>query len=265
MFCLLTFVFLQITIRFYEPIQTYLDNGDNKLFFMGQTLYGGGEGVLLDEYAEKYNKDLEEFNSLHKNEYENYIKMRNAYHNMLIKDFILNHPFGWAGLQAKKFFRTLGVKPEGMSFRLLVSGRIPINKYSGGALLSLPFLFLFLCCIFLFQWDLVKKLFKSYNGLFMITVFVYFVIAVIFYSHYQIRYRMPLDFFFIIPAAAAFIVSAVTNGNKIKAAVKKHFKWKIIVFVIFLCAWIYEAYDIFYLNSERYVKNAEKYEEGVIP
>jgi hypothetical protein len=265
LFSLLTLALTQTTIHFYKPIQAYLKNGDNNLFFFGQTLYSGGEGVMLEEYREKYENGLEEFRMLHQGEYENVVRLRNAYQSMLIKDFILQHPDQWAGLQAKKFFRTLGVKPEGVSFRLLVSGKMPVKKILAGAALSLPFVFLFLCCIFLFDWSIVKKLFKSAEGLFIITVFVYFLIATIFYPHFQIRYRMPLEFFFIIPAASTLIISAVSKGNSIKAAIKKHFKWKIIVFVIFLCAWAYEAYDIFYLNRDRYIKNADEYEQGIIP
>lgn len=265
LFCLLSLVFLRAALHFYEPLQTYLENGSNKFFFYGQTLYGGGEGVMLENYKGIYNKGLEEFKTLHNNEFKNEIELTNAYNNMIIKDFIVNHPGQWAGLQVKKFFRTLGVKPEGVSFKLLVSGKMPLGKFSGGAVLSLPFVFLFLCCIFLFNWSIVKKLLESAQGLFIITVFVYFLIATIFYAHYQIRYRMPLEFFFIIPAASTFIITAVSKGNTIKTAIKKHLKWKIIVFVIFLCAWAYETYDIFYLNRDRYIKNAEKYEEGIVP
>ena len=76
---------------------------------------------------------------------------------------------------------------------------------------------------------------------------------------------MPLEFFFLIPASSAFMIYAVSNGSTLKGAIKKHLKWKIIVLLIFLCAWAYEAYDIFYLDSERYIKNAEKYEQGIIP
>ncbi len=265
LFCLLSLASLRATIYFYEPIQTYLEHGSNKFFFYGQTLYGGGEGVMLENYRGIYDKGLEEFKMLHKNEYKDEIELTNAYNDMIVKDFIVNHPDQWAGLQVKKFFRTLGVKPEGVCFRLLVSGKMPVGKFFAGAVLSLPFVFLFLCCIFLFNWSIVKKLFKSAEGLFIITVFVYFLIATIFYAHYQIRYRMPLEFFFIIPAASTFIISAVSKGSTINGAIKKHLKWKIIVFIIFLCAWAYETYDIFYLNKDRYIKNAEEYEQGIVP
>jgi len=265
LFGILTFVFLQLTIQFFEPIQTYLKNGDNNLLFFGQTPYSGSEGIMLDSYREKYEQGLEEFKRLHESEYENQVMLKNAYQSMLIKDFILNHPHEWAGLQAKKFFRTLGVKPEGMSFRLLVSGKIPLGKNIAGILLSVPFVFLFLCCIFLFDKSLIKKLFQSYTGIFIITVFVYYIIATIFYPHYQIRYRMPLEFFFVCPAAAAFIISSLSGGNTLKQTIKKHLLIKVVVFIIFASAWVYETYDIFVLNKDRYIKNAEKYEEGFIP
>jgi hypothetical protein len=265
LFGILTFIFLQLTIQFFEPIQTYLKNGENNLLFFGQTPYAGGEGMMLDSYREKYNQGLEEFKRLHEKEYENPVLLKNAYQSMLMKDFILNHPDEWAGLQTKKFFRTLGVKPEGMSFRLLVSGKLPLGKNIAGILLSAPFVLLFVCCIFLFDKRLIKKMFQSYTGIFIITVFVYYIIATIFYPHYQIRYRMPLEFFFLVPAASTFIISAVSKSNTIKAAIKKHLKWKIIVFIIFLCAWAYETYDIFYLNRDRYIKNADEYEQGIVP
>jgi hypothetical protein len=184
---------------------------------------------------------------------------------MLIKEFILNHPLEWAGIQIKKFFRTFGIKPEGMSFRILVSGKVHIQKIIAGLLLTFPFLFIFICTIALFDWDVFKKLFTSYIGIFMLTLLVYYIIATIFYPHYQIRYRLPLEVFFLCPAAAAFIISAFTKGSTLKAAVKKHLKWKIVIIFIFIVAWIYEAYDIFYLNRDRYIKNADQYEQGIIP
>ena len=265
LFGLVALVFMQLTINFFPPVQTYIKNGTNGLLFFGQTYYGEGEGMMLDKYAGKYYKGLEKFKKQHKGEFENNLKEENAYRKMLIINFFLNHPDQWAALQIKKFFRTLGVKPEGVSFRVLVSGRLPINIYLAGILISTPYIILFLTCIRLFDWRLLKKLLGSYAGIFMAVLLVYYIIATIFYPHYQIRYRMPLEFFFLAPATAAFLISALTKGNSIKSVIKKHFKWKVIVFLIFLSAWAYEVYDITYLNSDRYIKNAEEFEKGNIP
>jgi len=237
----------------------------NDVMFYGHTLYGGGEGVLLDEYTEKYISGLKEFISQHGNEYDDYLSAKNAYHRMLVKEFIINHPFQWTGLQAKKFLRTLGVKPEGISFRVLVSGKFGLNKILSGLLLTVPFVLTFLSCLFLFDWGIMKKLLGSSTGILMATAFIYYLMATIFYPHYQIRYRLPLEVLFLIPAAATFIVAAYSKGNTLMAVLRKHLVWKLIVFAIFVSAWAYEVYDIFYLNRDRYIINAEQYEKGIVP
>jgi len=275
----MSFVLFQLILNSYEPMQKYMKYGPNILLFYGHTPYSGGEGVMLDEYREEYNRGFQEYKRTHAGELDSsgleQEELRNSYHRMLIKEFILNHPFQWAALQIKKFFRTFGIKPEGVSFRILVSGKVPMKGITAGAVLTLPFLFILVCVILLFDWHIFKKLFSSYVGIFMATLLTYYLIATIFYPHYQIRYRLPLDVFFLTPAAAAFLVSSVTGngvssersekGKSLKAAIRKHLTWKIVVIFIFICAWVYEAYDIFYLNKERYIKNAEQYERGIIP
>lgn len=261
LFAISAFIIIQLISILHPPINNYIKNGDNSLFFFGQTPYAGGEGMILKEYEEVYKKGLANFMRDHKDEYETYIDFKNAYQSKLIKEFMTQHPDQWIILQITKFFRTLGIKPEGLSYKLISTGKIKIPVVITSAILTLPFVLLFLASIIFFDASLIKKLSQSSIGLFMIMALCYYVIATIFYPHYQIRYRLPLEILFLCPVASAFIYNAFKKNVSYVSIIKKNLIIKLIVVFIFVSSWIYESYYMLVLNKERYFKNIETLDE----
>jgi hypothetical protein len=235
----------------------------NEFVFFGHTPYGGGEGQMLPEYETQYAQGLEKFRKEHADEYKSEIWLENRYRKDLMRRYIKEHPFGWLKLQVKKFFRTFGIKPEGMSFRIIVGKMFMGHSLLAGAYLSLPFLIMFISLIFLADIDLLKRMLNAPYRIFLVLLFGYYIAATIFYGHFQTRYRLPLDIVFLTPTFASLLVIHIKNIG-LRKAIRKHLMVKIIIFSIFVSAWTYEFYDIFVLNRDRYIGHAKLYEKGIM-
>lgn len=206
-----------------QPNHTY----SNSFIFFGHTDYGGdgGEGAFIyPENEKRYQIALEEYcsvNSITEPDTRDY----NNFHKQEVIKFITNHPVKWIGLQLTKFFRTFGVVPEGTSFKVLFTGLLKGRLWLTSIVTVAPVALILLLLISFFNFYSIKKLFNSTvpsalqqsdpaprtslpNGFFLyicFLLFIYYLIASVFYGQYQERYRIPVIVIFIIPLLSYFI------------------------------------------------------------
>jgi hypothetical protein len=229
----------------------------NSFVFFGHTNYGGdgGEGSFVyPENKARYQAALTEYCRTN-NIITPSMKDYNAFHRKEIFKFISRHPVKWIGLQFTKFFRTFGVVPETTSFKVLYTGLFKGTLWLTSIVVVVPVALIILLFILFFNLSALKQLFghpvtvhctlhtaipSSDNRGFLyiyLLLFVYYVIAIIFFGQYQERYRMPLMVVFIIPALSYFIASF----NKEQFLKRYSLIIKSVVVVLFLTIWVFQA------------------------
>ncbi|MBE0675554.1 MAG: hypothetical protein IH591_12915 [Bacteroidales bacterium] len=189
----------------------------NSFVFFGHTDYGGdgGEGAFIyDENRLRYEQRFNE-----------YLKERaiddpgineiNAFQKSEMISFITGSPLKWMKLQVSKFFRTFGVMPESVSFKVLYTGLLKEHKWLTALLIVMPVVTAVSLFILLFSRRALTNNEKQaknaenpsarFFGYVILMLFFYYMVASVFYGHYQERYRMPIMVLFIIPAIAIFI------------------------------------------------------------
>lgn len=225
----------------------------NSFIFFGHTDYGGdgGEGSFVyPENEERYRERFSEFcreNSIVKPERRHY----NEFHWQEIRRFVTGHPGQWVLLQLKKFTRTFGVVPEGNSFKVLYTGIGREKVWLISILTVVPvvtFLFIFLL---LFSKERIKQVVPehSYRRIFVLLL-VYYIVATVFFGHYQERYRMPVMVCFIIPLVSSFMMSVSFQRHDWSIR-----SWlRIAVLTLFFTVWSQQA--ITALGNEERLRNA---------
>lgn len=125
----------------------------NAFVFFGHTGYGGdgGEGSFVysgnrDRYEAAAGIYFAERGIINPNTAD-----YNAFQSSEIKKFITEHPVKWAGLQAKKFFRTFGVVPETNSFKVLYTGLLKGRLWLTSFVVVAPVAVIILLFIILFR------------------------------------------------------------------------------------------------------------------
>ena len=251
----------------------------NSFVFFGHTDYGGdgGEGSFVyPANKAKYEKALAEYckaNNITNPTVNDY----NSFQRKEIKNFITHHPLKWVNLQFKKFFRTFGVVPETTSFKILYTGLFKGNLWLTSIIIVAPVALIIILCIALFNFSSIKKLFNpstfqpfnsstlqcfnpstpkqqsSVNGFLIIyfTLFIYYLIATIFYGQYQERYRIPVMVIFIVPALGYFIATF----NRQKFFNKRAIAIKGVIVLLFLVIWTFQA--------ERAITNKERFKNAI--
>lgn len=229
----------------------------NSFVFYGHTDYGGdgGEGSFVyEENRERY------WNAFHEYCVENSIpepgiKDYNDFQKREVINFITDHPGKWIMLQFRKFSRTFGVVPEGSSFKVLYTGLLNENLWLTSLVVVAPVATIILMFILFFRIDTLRNLIngpwgtereikpgnpgRRYFIWFLLMLFGYYIIASVFFGHYQERYRMPLMVCFIIPLTALF-VSSFIGGNTLSRK-GLYVKGLIILFVMMI--WVVQAVD----------------------
>jgi len=243
----------------------------NAFVFFGHTDYGGdgGEGsfVYPDNKA-RYESALAEYcksNNIRRPTTQNY----NEFHREEIKKFITTHPCKWVSLQFTKFFRTFGVVPETTSFKILYTGLFKGNLWLTSIVVVAPVALIILLFIMFFNLSALKQLLghqvssrlmphasrpPSDNRGFLsvyLLLFVYYIIATIFYGQYQERYRLPMMVVFIIPTLGFFIASF----NKDQFFKRSTLTIKSVVIVLFLAIWTFQ--------TKKAIGNKQRFENAI--
>ncbi len=254
----------------------------NDFVFFGHTDYGGdgGEGSFVYKAnEERYNKAWEEY--VINNNLNNPTRAdRNEFQMNEIKKFIMYQPLKWAELQLTKFFRTFGVIPETSSFKILYTGLMKNKLWLTSIVVVAPVAIILVLFIVYFNFQSLKNLFyflpvigaragitdsetdcraqltffrgsgKSGFIYIYLILFIYYIIATIFYGHYQERYRLPLMVVFIIPVLGYFIASFDKNKffNKTSLVIKTN------IIILFLTIWIFQVRKA--ISNENRLKNA---------
>ncbi|TFH35150.1 MAG: hypothetical protein E4G95_07260 [Bacteroidia bacterium] len=272
----LAFTTFLFTFLFYgSPIITRASGSvvSNSFIFFGHTDYGGdgGEGSFV--YPENRDRYWANFNDwcYMKNITEPRREDFNKFQRDEIIRFISGHPFKWAGLQLKKFTRTFGVVPEGSSFKVLYTGISGGRLWLTSITVVLPVVLIILLFIQFFSARILKsltgiKVFNSHaptppRSNFMkvyLMLFVYYIIAITLFGHYQERYRMPVMVCFIVPMIAVFI-----SGFNIDRYLRRPWIYvRTLVTVMVIMIWATQAGRSI-KNSDRLYQAIEKAEDSI--
>lgn len=267
---------LLATVLFYGSGLTHKTGNKlaNDFIFFGHTDYGGdgGEGSLIyPENKERYNEAWKAY--LDKNSISSpTITDRNRFQADEIKKFITHHPGRWVKLQFTKFFRTFGVVPEGVSFKILYSGLLKDKLWLTSFVVVVPVALIIVAFILFFDYNSLRNLIGSgpraqssgqsprphpapctlrpapdRSGLraqgseqflvIYLTLFIYYIIAICFFGHYQERYRIPVMVVFIIPALGYFIAMF----NRKEFFNRNSLVIKGVIVSIFLVTWLIQT------------------------
>ena len=204
------------------------------IFFPGHTWYGGDGGKVTITYQEQqklYNKNFNSFcenNNIDDPTRNDELKFQNEH----VKDFILNHPFSWMQLQWHKFFWEYGILPEANSFKVLMTGLTNRHTIITAIIVVLPILlYIFLFIISFDAKRLIYAIKKRPEIQFIGILFLYYIIATVFYYAYSERYRIPVMVCFWIPLLA---VNITTFRFKPLIQHKKELIIKILIILLFV-------------------------------
>jgi hypothetical protein len=242
----------------------------NDFVFFGHTDYGGdgGEGAFIyPENRARYDEAWQDYR-IRNNLNEPTIGDRNRFQILEIKRFIFQHPFKWTELQFTKFFRTFGVVPESTSFKILYTGLLKGNLWLTSIIVVAPVALIILLFIIFFNFPALRQLYnastqqpatsnqqpnsnKSGFLFIYLILFIYYILATIFFGQYQERYRLPVMVVFIIPMLGYFI-AAFDHKNFLN---KGSLIIKGLVIVLFLIVWIFQA--------KKAIRNEERLENAI--
>ena len=254
---ILSFTFIAGIILIYSSVLLKQDKNvmANDFLFFGHTDYGGdgGEGAFIySENRVRYESALVQYcaeNNIEKPDR----RQLNEFQRQEIIKFITKHPVQWVKLQSTKFFRTFGVVPEGSSFKILYTGLLKDKLWLTAFLVVLPIPLIIILFIQLFNLSTLQHLLKCSSFMYIyLMLFIYYIIATIFFGHYQERYRLPVMVCFIIPFAAIFI----SNFNIKDYLSKPGIYIRSAITVLFLVIWIFQAKAAI-LNTDRLDKAIE--------
>ena len=249
----------------------------NDFIFFGHTDYGGdgGEGAFIyPDNKDRYDKAWQEY-CVENNLKAPTLHDRNRFQASEIKRFIFQQPIKWAGIQFTKFLRTFGVVPESTSFKILYTGLLKDRLWLTSIVVVAPVALIILLFIIFFNLSSLKKLFNTStfqssnsstlqltthhspltthrlpltgyrlpitaNNDFIyiyVVLFIYYLIATIFFGHYQERYRIPVMVLFIIPMLGYFMATfnKMHFFNKVSLSIKGG------ILVLLLVFWTFQV------------------------
>ena len=250
----------------------------------------GGEGAFIyPENKKRYDIAWEDYLILNRITTPT-ITDRNRFQAAEIKKFVLHHPGKWVKLQLTKLLRTFGVVPESISYKILYTGLLKNRIWLTSIIVVSPVAIIVLLFIILFDHQAIRRLINPSTGnwqpepstqhpgtitqnpepstqyqvpstldpikkrqgfLFIyLTIFIYYMLATIFFGQYQERYRMPLMVVFIIPALSYFIASF----DRKLFLTKKSLISKSLIVIVLLIAWSFQAHKA--INNKGRLKNA---------
>lgn len=262
----------------------------NSFVFFGHTDYGGdgGEGSFI--YPENSERYWDNFHAYcdERGITEPGIRDFNHFQRREIISFITGRPLRWISLQAKKFTRTFGVVPEGSSFKILYTGLFKGKLWLTSVVVVLPVVLIIMMFIQSLSLQVLKPLGNKNslsprspqsprsprspspplspspptgNNRYFIYIYIllliYYIIATVFFGHYQERYRMPVMVCFIIPITAVFI-SGFDLGSYLR---KPGIYIRSAIAILVLVTWIFQAKSAL-ANRERLANAMEQAEKS---
>lgn len=252
--------FVFIIIGLFQPV-IYFSKPNNTLsndfIFFGHTLYGGdgGEGAFVYKTNEqRYQKEFSQYQRQHliiqptRNDINDFQKQE------IIK-FIKNHPFSWCLLQVKKVIYTYGIIPIRDNITLLMTAHIKFGLFFSLVLSQITFVIPIIVLLIFFNIDSFVRLLKTGNGVVLFVFLLYLIVATSLYGHYQERYRIVVMVTTIIPLAAIFF--DVNYFKKLFSDRKLLIK-KLVLVLIVLLIWFFQAYEALILHGDRYFGAVEK-------
>jgi len=229
----------------------------NNFIFFGHTLYGGdgGDGAFIyEENKQRYKKAFSEF-CKDKNITRPTRKDKNNFQWDEIKKFVTHHPLKWVKLQFYKFFRFFGVVPEGNSFKILYSGAFKGKMAISAIFLVLPFVIMILLIIITFDFSRVIIGLKRPELLLLGLLFLYYIVASVFYGQYQERYRMPVMVCFLIPflswSLVRFNLKNLLSNRKVAV-------FKAGIIILLLGIWLSQTYNALVVHKKRYISTVKE-------
>jgi hypothetical protein len=220
--------------------------------FWGHTFYGGlgGEsGFIFPENEKRYNETLNQY--INANNIDSVTPVVvNQFRMSEVKTFIINDPHKWLYLQVKKVFYTFGSVPQKDGLIMLYRGKIKIPWLISALIIQLSYTVILI--MFLMTVDLnIKKIIQDKYKRIIYFIGLYLIGGICIFSAYQERYRVVIFVCFFIPVIAI-------NFNKFKTILLKENRRKLIIkliiILILLAVWIYQAYEALYIYHDRYFK-----------
>jgi hypothetical protein len=252
-FSLLTVLSFLITFGF-NPYKMYNSNyvDNSETLFWGHTLYGGHGGeasFLYPENENRYNERLREF--LTNNNIDSITPdVIKRFQISEVTKFIKNEPHKWIFLQIRKVIYTFGSVPQRDGLLMLYNGKIKMPWLLSAMILQLPYSIIFL--LFLLSMDLnFKNIIQDPYKRILYFIGIYLIFGICIFSAYQEKYRPVIFICFFIPIIAINFNKLIEIFNKEN---RRELFIKIIIILLILSAWIYQAYEALIIEHDRYFK-----------
>jgi hypothetical protein len=243
-----------IILFLYNPYKMYNSNyhAETTTLFWGHTFYGGlgGEsGFIFPENEKRYNERFKQYINVNKIDTVTQ-DVIDQFRISEVKTFIKNEPHKWFFLQVKKVFYTFGSVPQKDGLLMLYKGKVKIPWFISALIIQLSYAVILL--MFLITIDLsIKKIIHNKYKRIIYFLGLYLIGGICIFSAYQERYRVVIFVCFFIPVIAI-------NFNKFKNILLKENRReliiKLIIILILLAVWIYQAYEALYIYHDRYFK-----------
>ncbi len=238
----------------YNPYKTFNSHyyNESETLFWGHTLYGGlgGEfGFVFPENEKRFNERLKQFTEI--NNIDTITRdVEIQFKKSEIKNFIKNEPHKWLLLQARKLFYTFGSVPQKDGLLMLYQGKIQMPWILSAIIIQ--FSYAIILIMFLLSVDInYKNIIQNSHKRIIYFMGLYLIGGVCIFSAYQERYRLVVFVCFFIPVIAM-------NFNKLAHILRKENRreliTKLIIILILLAVWIYQAYEALYIYHDRYFK-----------
>lgn len=231
----------------------YID--ESSTVFWGHTFYGGlgGEvGFIFPENEKRYNEKFKQY-LIENNIDSSSPGVSDQFKWSEVKSLILHEPHKWLFLQAKKTFYTFGSVPQKDGLLMLYQGKTKMPWMLSALILQLSYAIILI--MFLLSVDInYKNIFQDSHKRIIYLLGSYLFGGICIFSAYQERYRPVIFVCFFIPVIAI-------NFNKLKYILHKENRReliiKLIIILILLAVWIYQAYEALYIYHDRYFKVVE--------
>jgi hypothetical protein len=238
----------------FNPYKIYNSNyhSENTTLFWGHTFYGGlgGEsGFIFPENEKRYNERFDQY--INANKIDTVTPdVIDEFRISEVKTFITHEPHKWAFLQIKKVFYTFGSVPQKDGLLMLYKGKIKIPWTVSALIIQLSYAVILI--MFLITVDLnFKKIITDKYKRIIYFLGLYLIGGICIFSAYQERYRPVIFVCFFIPVIAV-------NFYKFKIILlkenRKELIVKLIIIMILIAVWIYQAYEALYIYHDRYFK-----------
>jgi hypothetical protein len=246
-----------ILLFLYNPYKMFNSNysDETTTLFWGHTFYGGlgGEsGFIFPENEKRYDERFKQY--IKDNKIDSVTTdVIKQFRISEIKSSIINEPHKWLFLQVKKVFYTFGSVPQKDGLLMLYKGKVRMPWTISALIIQLSYAIILL--MFLITVDLnIKKIVEDKYKRIIYFIGLYLIGGICIFSAYQERYRSVVFICFFIP------VIAINLGKFRHILLKENRREliiKLVIILILLAVWIYQAYEALYIYHDRYFKVVE--------